>query len=316
VELHARTSSGTEIPIELSLSTWHVHEDRYYTGIIRDISERKEAENQLRDYAEKLSQQHEELKLAQSQLVESEKEAMLGRLLAGLLHELNTPLGAIRSASDSVGRILDACREYLSGQDNDAAARTRRAVELGRELPAVFDNGTARIESVLHGLSQFVTLEDHPMVEPRDIREMLESALTVLHPRTADRIEIATRIPDEPLWVACHPTRLSHAFLNVLENATDAIDGTGRIEVVAETGDDGVAITIRDSGRGMTEEQMKTAFDFSFYHREGRVRLSLGLATARRAVAEAGGTLDLESMPQKGTTVRVRLPLSDPPEEQ
>jgi PAS domain S-box-containing protein len=117
VELSALTRDGTEIPIELSLSTWTVHEDRYYTGIIRDIGERKAAEEALRRSERELRERGEELhrknaaleetleqiSTMQNQLILQEKMASLGKLSAGMAHELNNPASAAqRGASQAV----------------------------------------------------------------------------------------------------------------------------------------------------------------------------------------------------------------------
>jgi PAS domain S-box-containing protein len=312
VELFARTRSGEEVPIELSLSTWTVRDERYYTGIIRDISERKQAENQLKTYAEELSRRHEELKLAQGQLVESEKQAMLGRLLAGILHEVNTPLGALLSTTDTIGRIYQSSRDFITERcdaDDPSAARALRALDLGDELASVLSTSAGRIQSVIDGLAHFVTPEgaEH---KTQDIREGLESVITVLGPQLGQRIRIVKHFPDEPAAVRCDPARLNQAFLNLLQNAVEAIDGQGEIQVAAEVCESQARVTISDNGRGMTPEQISSAFDFNFTKKAGRVRLRLGLATTKRAIEDAGGTLTLESHPGQGTEVRVVLPIA------
>jgi PAS domain S-box-containing protein len=313
VELYARTKSGHEVPIELSLSTWTVHEERYYTGIIRDISERKEAETQLRDYATQLAQQHEEMKLAQAQLVETEKQAMLGRLLAGLLHELNTPLGALRSAGDSVARILESCHDFVSRRcdcdDGDPeASRALRGLELGNELSDVFSVSTHRIESVINVLKHFVQI-DGAELATEDLRHVIDSAITLLASQS-ERVVIHKQYPESPALVHCHPAKLNQAFLNVLQNALEAIDESGEIRVSIDLRDDRVEVRMEDTGRGMTQDQISNAFDFKFYNKGGRVRLGLGLAASKRAVVEAGGELSVESTLGKGTSVIFSLPLA------
>jgi PAS domain S-box-containing protein len=312
VELYARTRSGEEVPIELSLSTWTVRDERYYTGIIRDISERKQAENQLKNYAEELSRQHEELKLAQGQLVESEKQAMLGRLLAGILHEVNTPLGALLSTSDTMGRIFESWREFIAERcdgDDPSAAKALAQLEMGGALSSVLSTSAGRIQAVIDGLAHFVSLggTEHKI---QDLREGLDSVITVLGPQLGDHIRIERRFPDEPAPVRCDPARLNQAFLNLLQNAVEAIEEQGEIQVAVERSESQARVTVADNGRGMTPEQISSAFDFDFTKKAGRVRLRLGLATTKRAVEDAGGNLTLESRPGEGTEVRIVLPLA------
>ncbi len=120
VELAARTKSGEEVPIELSLSTWTVHEDRYFTGIIRDIGERKTAEQALRQSEQALRERTGELKRkndaleetlnrlneANDQLMIQEKMASLGRLSAGMAHELNNPAASVQRGAEQLQTAL------------------------------------------------------------------------------------------------------------------------------------------------------------------------------------------------------------------
>jgi signal transduction histidine kinase len=104
--------------------------------------------------------------------------------------------------------------------------------------------------------------------------------------------------------------KLNQAFLNLLQNAVEAIDDDGEIQVSVERSESQVDVAVSDNGRGMTPEQISSAFDFNFTKKAGRVRLRLGLATTKRAVEDAGGSLTLESRPGRGTDARVVLPLA------
>ncbi len=312
VELNARTKSGKEIPIELSLSTWMVHQERYYTGIIRDISERKQAEEQLKDYAEELSRQHEELKLTQSQLVESEKQAMLGRLVAGILHEVNTPLGSMRSAADTMGIVLQSCRDLIQEKMDtgiDPVRNTLRRLDSGDVLLGVLDRSTRRIEELVQGLGGLIGIEGSER-RAMDLRRSIENALMLLGPRIGGRVEIHKQFPDEPMLVCGDPARLNQTFLNLLQNAVDAIEERGAVHISLKRDSAYIEVLISDTGGGMTPEQCAQAFELGFTKKDGRVRLRMGLASCKRAVEEAGGSLEIESSLGEGARIRVLLPFS------
>jgi PAS domain S-box-containing protein len=281
----------------------------HFVGVQSDITARKEAETQTKEYAKQLAQQNEDLKLAQAQLIESEKQAMLGRLLAGLLHELNTPLGALRSAANSMTRILTNSRDFFSREQGGDAEREKlaRQLETGTELSGILTECTNRIESVLDGLARFVRI-DSAEVNVEDIRDALRTTVALVRAQAGEEVEIETIFPDEPALVKSETARLNQAFLSVVQNALDAIDGGGKIVISLERRDGEVEVRVSDDGRGMSPEQVEKAFDFGFGSREGRVRLKLGLATSRRTVEDAGGSLTLESATGKGTVVRMSLP--------
>ena len=111
--------------------------------------------------------------------------------------------------------------------------------------------------------------------------------------------------------VACYPARLNMMFMNLLQNAVDAMDRDGEIRLSVRRRDGQAGISISDSGRGISAEQLPSIFDPGFTDKQGRMGLRLGLSSARRTIKEVGGDISVHSTEGEGTTVELTLPLVD-----
>lgn len=267
-----------------------------------------------------LSDALEQLGKTQGQLLEKEKQAMLGRLAAGITHEVNTPLGALASSADTLTLMLERCRNHVSesveqtdaqASDSEAVARSRkllRATASYDQLRTNVQSSTQRIRHLLSTLEQFVNL-DSSEKQVSDIRDGLRSAVVLMGPSLGSATVHQNLGPDAAL-VSCFPARLNQVFVNLLRNAATAVAGSPSpsIEIQLHLTDEEVLIEIIDNGCGISAEELKDLFDFGFSKQGDRVRLQLGLATSKQALDQIGGTIDVQSAIDHGTTVRLRLP--------
>jgi PAS domain S-box-containing protein len=259
-----------------------------------------------------LDSTNRELRDTQAALLHSEKMASLGNLLAGVAHEINTPIGSINSNSDVALRALEKLCDALDKASpevrNDPALKN--AVEILQSIGKINKTACDRIVKIVRSLRNFARLEE---AEPKaaNLHEGLESTLTLVHHEIKNRIEV-TRDYGEIPNVECLPDQLNQVFMNILVNAAHAIEGNGKITIRTRFDGDSVIITFVDSGKGISAENLPRIFDPGFTTKGVGVGSGLGLPICYKIVKEHGGRIDVQSELGKGTTVTVTLPSKAP----
>jgi len=249
------------------------------------------------------------LRETQSRLVMQEKMASLGDLVAGVAHEMNTPLGAIGSMHDTLIRAIDKLKQTLDTipaeyKDN----RTIQSVfEVVADANRVIASGTERVSTVVGSLRNFARL-DEAEFQTVDIHEGIDSVLTLLESPMGERI-IVDRNYGEIQPIYCSPGQLNQVFMHLLKNAIEAIEGSGNITISTCETDVGVCVRISDTGRGIPADQLARIFDFDFHATGQRMKMGFGLATDYRIVQDHGGEIQIESEVGTGTEVTVSLPV-------
>ena len=254
---------------------------------------------------------HEDLKDTQSQLVQSEKMASLGMLVAGVAHEINTPLGAVTSMHDTSIRAFDKLKKIVSkflskDQQNDPEIhKTTKVIDDANE---VIDLGTSRISEIVKRLKSFARL-DEAELQRSDINECIEETVILFQHQLKEKVELVKELGDIP-QVLCYPAKLNQVFLNLLVNANQAIDGKGEISIDTFTEDDNICITIIDNGEGIPKSSLDKIFDPGFTTRGVGVGTGLGLSISYRIIQEHRGNISVESKEGEGSTFKITIPIN------
>ena len=309
-------------------------------GLIIDISDRKAAEVAVVQKSQALSEALSQLQGAQLQMVQGEKMATLGNLVAGVAHEINNPIGflngSIRNAEDYVQDLLEHLKTYQDLQPpNDAVQASAEEVDLDflrEDLPKLLHSmkgATDRIKGISTSLRTFSRADMEYKVRA-NLHEGLDSTLLILKYRLKANdqrpaIEVEQNY-GELSEIECFPGQLNQVFMNILANAIDMFDeiaqentfGTLKkqpqkiiIQTAKLANKNAVEIRIADNGEGMSDEVKSKIFDSSFTTKAVGKGTGLGLAIARQIVVDThGGTLDVQSAMGRGTEFSIRLPLN------
>ena len=234
----------------------------------------------------------------QTQLVHASKLASLGELATGVAHEINNPLAIITSTSGVIRDLLDpqfgldASPENILSEIDIIESAAFRASKITRQL---LDFGH----------------EYTPTLVISDVHVILDEVINGLKAREfkVEDITIKRKYKPNLPKILLDPDQIRQVFLNIINNAGDAISGPGTITISSAVKDDNVLITIKDSGRGMTTEQMEKIFDPFYTTKEVGKGTGLGLSVSLSIVESMGGTITVQSLPEEGSSFTISLPM-------
>lgn len=262
----------------------------------------------------------------QAQLLQSEKMSSIGQLAAGVAHEINNPVGFVKSNLNTLKRyivdLLDLAGAYEKAEAAIADAgllagidAVKRRIDLDylrRDAPELLDeslDGINRVTKIVQDLKDFsYPQRNHDVWQWADLHTGLDSALNIVYNELKYKADVVKRYDELPL-VNCLPSQLNQVFVNLLVNAAYAIEKHGVITVATGSGDGRVWIEIGDTGCGMAEEQLGRIFDAFYTTKPVGKGTGLGLTISYGIVKKHGGEITVRSQVGSGTTLRIELPV-------
>jgi two-component system NtrC family sensor kinase len=243
-----------------------------------------------------------------------EFDASVMTLLAGLAHEINTPLGAIKSNNEIVDLAFRKIGEWMKGLP-EATLKPDMEEVLHIVEVSLRTNRLAceRLISIVGSIRNFARLEDTDR-RKTDIRECIENTLAILAHVLKGRVEVVKDYGSVGQIDGYHG-QLHQVFMNIILNAAQAIEGEGKIRIKTWEAGNAVHITISDTGRGISPDVLPRIFDLGFTTKKADAGAGLGLPISRKVIQNHNGRIDVESEVGKGSTFTIVLPVLQDPEK-
>ncbi len=238
----------------------------------------------------------------------AEENATLGALVAGIAHELNTPLGAIHANHDIIKRALLKLRDILADEvvTPDELVEVRRVVRAMRTVLRTNGVAVERMVGLVRNLRNFG--KPNPAeIRAVDLHEELDGTLALLS-SPLQGVGVTRDYGDMPP-VVCHPLSINQVFVNLVHNAAQSMPRGGSLTLATRREGDSARIRIADTGKGIRADLLARIFEPGFTTKGGRVGMGLGLAISRQIIDHHKGDISVESELGRGSTFTVSLPL-------
>ena len=240
-----------------------------------------------------LKQALDELKETQIQLINSEKMASLGQLVAGIAHEINTPVASIKSNNSMLSKLISKL------DDNDIK-------EMFNQINNIDKEAIERISKIVTSLKKFVRLDEAELQEA-NINNEIDLTLEIIRHETKNKVEIEKHYGEIPL-IKCYPNMLNQVFTNILVNACQAIEKTGKITISTEMKEKNLEIKIKDNGKGIPKENLQNIFTAGFTTKGVGVGTGLGLAISQKIIDKHNGKISVISEVGIGSEFIITIP--------
>lgn len=258
--------------------------------------------SQVKQKNEELENTLRELKETQLQLINSEKMASLGQLVAGVAHEINTPLASINSNNEILTKLL---KKISDNPDENTAKMLFENIE---NINKIDKEAIKRISQIVKSLKKFVRLDESDLQEA-DINKELDLTLEIIKHETKNKIEIVKNYAQLPM-LKCYPNMLNQVFMNLLINACHSMPDGGKITLTTRKNGDNLLVSVKDTGFGIDEKIKDRIFVAGITTKQIGIGTGLGLAISKKIVEKHNGKIYFETATGVGTEFFVEIPFA------
>ncbi len=310
-----------------------VTENEQYIGVGIVLDLLKAMEKRVLQRTKELSRAYQSLKESQAQLVQSEKMASLGQMVAGVAHEINTPLGYVRNNIEVTHGLFDQTKALIENYDKLVELLTAEDMDeetLGEQLELVSEMsepfreddllesmqelfndslyGVDQIAELVLNLKDFSRL-DQALTDNVNLNQCVDSALNIGKNILKYKVTVKKQYSELPP-LKCAPSQLNQVFLNLLTNAAQAIKDKGFIWIKTWTENNWAHVSIQDNGKGIPPDVLKKVFDPFFTTKPVGEGTGLGLSISYKIIEQHHGQIKVASEVGKGTKFLISLPLN------
>lgn len=328
-----RLASGTIRDVEVHSGPVVIRDRQFIFSIIHDITDRNQMERvqkkekqELEVAKDQLQKANEELKASQLTILQQEKMASVGVLAAGVAHEINNPIGFISSNLSSLGKFTKKLPEFINAQtrfietvSSDSPQRAeldtlRRKLKIDYicedidDLISESQDGVERVTTIVKDLKRFSRNDSSDRKATR-MEDCIESAINIAWNEIKYKATLHRHFAQDLPEIKCYPQQFIQVFLNLLINASHAIEEKGDITMRSWQENDSIKFSVSDTGCGIPKQNLSKLFEPFFTTKEPGNGTGLGLSISYDIVRKHGGEMTVDSEAGKGTTFTVHLPV-------
>lgn len=256
-----------------------------------------------------VAERTQELREMQTQLVQTERLAASADLVAGIVHHIHSPLGAMISANNTLLRAAGKLKNALHEEIPELIEKSERLNSIFDLIEKLTQNNCingGQIRNILKNLKSFTHLDEAQM-QIVNLNDAIETTLLFLAHRFLGRV-IVNKEYGKLDAIRCQPQLINQMFAYILLNAMQSIDESGEIKIITKMNDQHAMVQIADNGTGIPAEYLNQIFDAGFTSRKSPKHAGMGLALTQQIISKHKGHIKVESKPGEGTKVTIQLP--------